>query len=90
MGEYYKKMEGSLQKTEAYKLGIYRKIYDKNNGQLISDKKVAYLDLKKYVDIDEAGKIKKEGTLYFNDFEVRPDGTNLVFGETYKVPNFFN
>ena len=90
LGQYYKKMEGSLQKTEAYKLGIYRKIYDKNNGQLISDKKVAYLDLKKYVDIDEAGKIKKEGTLYFNDFEVRPDGTNLVFGETYKVPNFFN
>lgn len=90
LGEYYKKMQGSLQKTAPYKLGIYRKIFDKKTGELISDKKVAYLDLKKYVDIDENGKIKKEGTLYFNDFEVRPDGTNLVFGETYKSPNFFN
>jgi hypothetical protein len=78
-----------VSKTEAYKLGIYRKIYDKNNGQLISDKKVAYLDLK-ICRYRRSRKNKKEGTLYFNDFEVRPDGTNLVFGETYKVPNFFN
>lgn len=90
LGEYYTKMEGSLQKTDPYKLGIYRKIFDKKTGELISDKKVPYLNLKQYVDIDENGKIKKEGTLYFNDFEVRPDGTNLVFGETYKSPNFFN
>lgn len=90
LGEYYKKMQGSLQKAVTYKLGIYRKIFDKKTGELISDKKVPYTDLKKYVDIDENGKIKKEGTLYFNDFEIRPDGSNLVFGETYKSPNLLN
>jgi hypothetical protein len=78
-----------VSKTEAYKLGIYRKIYDKNNGQLISDKKVAYLDLKKYVDIDEAGKIKKKEPyiLTILKFVLM---VQTWFLETYKVPNFFN
>lgn len=90
LGEYYSKTGDDSQKTEYNKLGIYKKTYNKKTGVLLSDKKIPYSDLKKYIDIDEHGKVSKEGTLYFNDFEVRPDGTILVFGETYKSPNFFN
>jgi hypothetical protein len=66
------------------KLGIFKKSYKRNGGSVVTRSFVPFTDLAAYVPIDVNGKIAKEGYLDFKDFEIRPDGTHLVFGETFK------
>lgn len=83
IGEYYSGDQTSAAFT-MNKLGIFKKSYKRNGGNVVTNSYVPFTDLATYVPIDTNGKIAKEGFLDFKDFEIRPDGTHLVFGETFK------
>lgn len=84
IGEYYKRQGDNPLPNVNYKLGVFKKTYHRNGGEIIFKKLVPFTQLSTFVPIDANGKISKEGTLDFKDFEIRPDGTHLLFGETYK------
>ncbi len=89
VGEYYKRQGESNNALITNKLGVFKKTYNRNGGDVIFKNLVPFTQLSSFVPIDARGKISKDGTLDFRDFEIRPDGTHLLFGETYK-PDFMS
>jgi hypothetical protein len=70
-------------------LGLYRRIVDLKSGKIESD---IFLPFGKFnsLDIDENGRVRKEGYLYFQTVDLNPDGSYFVLAETSKKGKYFN
>jgi hypothetical protein len=70
-------------------LGLYRRIVDLKSGKIDSD---VFLPFGKFnsLDIDENGRVRKEGYLYFQTVDLNPDGTYFALAETSKKGKYFN
>lgn len=70
-------------------LGLYRRIVDLKSGKIESD---IFLPFGKFnsLDIDENGRVRKEGYLYFQTVDLNPDGTYFALAETSKKGKYFN
>lgn len=64
-------------------LGLYKREIDIKTGKITSD---IFLPYNKFnsLDIDENGKIKKEGKLAFKKIDMNPDGSFFILAETYR------
>lgn len=81
VGKYYEKdKRDEVEYDES--LGLYRQVIDIKSGKLI---KKDFLPYEKFgnLDINENGKIKKEGYLSFQRVEINPDGSYFVLAETF-------
>ena len=86
IGEYFKKNQDKNNKSPFIdnKLGLYRYKINKTTGEIISKNYLPFTEMSKFVDINENGRIKKEGILLIRSFEIRPDGNNVITAETYR------
>lgn len=74
-------------------LGLYRRIIDIKTGKILNEDFLAY-DKFKNPNINENGRIKKEGYLSFQKININPDGSYFIIAETYieksRGANVFN
>lgn len=88
VGRYFEKQkEDKVQIDES--LGLYRRVVDLKSGKIESD---IFLPFGKFnsLDIDENGRVRKEGYLYFQTVDLNPDGSYFVLAETSKKGKYFN
>ncbi len=83
-GEYYEKTINTELPDVTRKRGVYKKSVSRTDGTTKQRQLLPFNMLSEYVKINDLGRVSKDGFLDFKDFEIRPDGTNLIFGETYK------
>jgi hypothetical protein len=88
VGRYFDKQKRDKVDSDE-SLGIYRRIVDLKSGKILSD---IYLPYSKFnsLDIDENGKVKREGYLYFQTVDLNPDGSYFLLAETLKNNKFYN
>lgn len=81
MGRYFEKQKRDQVDSEE-SLGLYRRIVDIKTGKIESD---IFLPYSKFnnLDINENGRVKKEGYLSFQNINMNPDGSCFVLAETY-------
>ncbi len=81
IGRFFDKQKRDLVESDE-SLGLYRRIVDIASGQIVSD---VFLPYSKFnsLDINENGKIKKEGYLKFQKIDINPDGNYVILAETY-------
>jgi hypothetical protein len=63
-------------------LGLYRRIIDIKSGKILNEDFLQY-DKFKNPNINENGRIKKEGYLSFKKININPDGSYFIIAETY-------
>jgi hypothetical protein len=63
-------------------LGLYRRIIEVKSGKIIDEDFLTY-DKFKNPNINENGRIKKEGYLSFKKININPDGSYFIIAETY-------
>jgi hypothetical protein len=81
VGRYFEKDKRDIVKNEE-SLGLYRRVVDMKSGKIIEDKFLPYSAFGG-VEINDNGRVKKEGYLSFQRIDKMPDQSYFILAETY-------
>lgn len=81
IGRFFEKEKRDRVDTDE-SLGLYRRVIDIKSGKILNEDFLTY-DKFKNPNIDENGRIRKEGNLNFSKFNINPDGSYFIIAETY-------
>ena len=83
MGNYSKKSEyGAI--DDDNNTGLYKYVFDKATGKLLTDDYFKWTELGSKLEISERGRVKKEGYMYVHDMLLMDNGNIIVVTETFK------